>query len=454
MKRTRRALLTLAIMLGVLALLAGCETTPDDADGDAVEGDGDAEETDGDGDTAEQDGDMMDGDATDGDAADGDATDGDATDGDATDGDAADGDATDGDAADGDATDGDAADGDATDGDAADGDLEDTDGDVETEQVEDDGEEGETAQNLGTNPLYSECGGFPVSGGKDIVPPQDENCRDERLIWTYDPGTETISFLNQNIWLNCCGEHEITITYEEAEGVYVIHEIDRPEGEGGRCDCDCFFDMAIDLPGIVPEVGREEPPQPVIFIRIERQATDEGVEPAVVTQGTIMYMNLYGDVLIEENIGYCDEPQAVGSNPALSDCGGFPGGRSITSECEDEMLSWSYDAESFTVSFFNINAHLNCCGDHAIEVFYNGGDGLFTIQETDAPENGSDRCFCECLFDFAIDVANVSGMMPVELLRDVTDDDQPALPLWSGTIDLTEGYGDILIQENAGECDP
>ena len=35
------------------------------------------------------------------------------------------------------------------------------------------------------------------------------------LEWAYDEATETVTFLNAAVWLNCCGQHAIAVLFDE-----------------------------------------------------------------------------------------------------------------------------------------------------------------------------------------------------------------------------------------------
>lgn len=155
--------------------------------------------------------------------------------------------------------------------------------------------------NLGVNQQISDCGGFAAAGNMRLSP-QTKNtqcsrgrlylnqrqrrhaaaaaakntlCGDERLSWRYDPNSRTITFLNEDVWLNCCGEHSLSITLDETTGIYVIQETDAP-GES-RCLCLCFFDFSIDLPHMTAES---------MTVQLYRHITDEGPEQFV-WQGTL-----------------------------------------------------------------------------------------------------------------------------------------------------------------------
>jgi hypothetical protein len=75
-------------------------------------------------------------------------------------------------------------------------------------------------------------------------------------------------------------------------------------------------------------------------------------------------------------------------------------------------------------------------------------DGVFVIEEVDAPEGGAGRCDCMCVFDFALEIEGIAaGLMPIQLFRDVTDVGGGPQLVWEGVLDLGEGSGTIVIDD-------
>ncbi len=305
---------------------------------------------------------------------------------------------------------------------------------------------------LGANAKISECGGFEATldtDTTDTTDTGDDNCRDESLAWQYDNETKTVSFLNNNVWLNCCGTHSVIIRLNGETGIYEILETDVPEMEGSmplRCDCMCFFDFRIDLPNIDSKA---------IKVKILRHETDLGDQPQTVWEGELDLTEGKGNEVVKANVGWC-KFEEVGKNAEISDCGGFDTKKAdftADEECGDEGLIWQYDNESKTVSFENKNAWLNCCGDRSVTILFNEETKVYEIRETDKPLDGSARCSCMCFFDYKIDLPNItSNTVKVKLFRHVTDlSDQPQM-VWEGELDLTEGKGYELIEANIGWC--
>lgn len=163
------------------------------------------------------------------------------------------------------------------------------------------------ANNIGRSPKISECGGFSEKEATFDDTPEDNECRDERLVWNYNEDTRTLSLMNKNIHLNCCGDRSISASLNKETGVYEIYETDKPEridGQPARCRCMCFFDFQIEVPDI--DSG-------TIPVKIFRSVTEEknGASKAV-WNGELDLSRARGDEEIQENVGWCyEEPECL-----------------------------------------------------------------------------------------------------------------------------------------------
>ena len=148
---------------------------------------------------------------------------------------------------------------------------------------------------------------------------------------------------------------------------------------------------------------------------------------------------------------------------AVSECGGFAASSAaLTDEdaaadyCAAEVLEWSYDKDAEVLSLLNARVILNCCGDHGF-VTELSEDGIYVVTEFDKPMKTSagsyDRCGCECVFDYEINLASIPAEeASFRLMRHVTDDGA-AETLWEGTLDLTassNGNSIVINDEDAG----
>ena len=148
-----------------------------------------------------------------------------------------------------------------------------------------------------------------------------------------------------------------------------------------------------------------------------------------------------------------DSPSSeVGQNAQVSDCGGFgANNRDAIPYCDAELLRWSYDASSQTLSLLDQRAFLNCCGDRTFTVNFDPDRNVYTATEIDSPEmvgGEGARCGCMCSFDWITDVVDVEpGTINLELGRHVTDDDAGAQTVWSGQLDLMEVQGQVVVDD-------
>lgn len=165
-----------------------------------------------------------------------------------------------------------------------------------------------------------------------------------------------------------------------------------------------------------------------------------------------------GDIAVETIVSDVETdtvtPAGIGMNPEVSECGGFVAAAKVPadeSECGTDVLQWSVDPETGVISFVNAGVELNCCGIHSITVTREGD--VFVITEIDEPESVDGRCFCTCLFDFAVDMPGVdTTSISVRIDRVISDQATPVTTAWEGEIDLTPGEGEVVIEENVGLC--
>jgi len=141
----------------------------------------------------------------------------------------------------------------------------------------------------------------------------------------------------------------------------------------------------------------------------------------------------------------------------VSDCGGFgdtgeeqfaitdPGLDGMRDYCDAQVLYWEFVDGTLTI--VDSRVMLNCCGQQSVSII--GGDTI-TVLETDDPERGDLRCDCHCAYDFRAELHGLAaGPVEVELLLHVTDVSDEPTRMWSGTLDLTDGSGEIVIDATA-----
>jgi hypothetical protein len=149
---------------------------------------------------------------------------------------------------------------------------------------------------VGANPVVSDCDHFNTVPNKSFSQKEEiESCRDERLFWQYDEESQTVYFLNKNVWLNCCGVHSISIFLDKETGDFEIEETDDPLNGTQRCLCMCFYDFEIDL--IDSKTISD-----TIYVMLTRVI--DGHEDKI-WDGDLVLSVGEGDELIEENVGDC-----------------------------------------------------------------------------------------------------------------------------------------------------
>lgn len=155
-----------------------------------------------------------------------------------------------------------------------------------------------------------------------------------------------------------------------------------------------------------------------------------------------------------------DDVLDISQNGVVSDCGGFAEDRSADTGgayCGDDAFVWSYDSTTETLSLVNTNVFLNCCGVHSMTVIEDSSTGGYVWTEIDDPEvyDGEEaRCGCMCMYDYSVEIPSVTeGTVALQIDRSVSDNTPADWTAWSGTLDLTAGSGEEIIEADAGWCD-
>ncbi|OQX17993.1 MAG: hypothetical protein BWK80_38725, partial [Desulfobacteraceae bacterium IS3] len=128
---------------------------------------------------------------------------------------------------------------------------------------------------LGQNGKVSECGGFAVASETDKGRGKVEN-----LTWKYDMRSRVVTFLNENVTLNCCGNRSVKVTWNDEDKSYEIYESDKADVNDGfvnRCKCECTFGFQVEVPDV--DAG-------VIRVKLIRVITDEKPVTETVWTGT------------------------------------------------------------------------------------------------------------------------------------------------------------------------
>jgi hypothetical protein len=146
-----------------------------------------------------------------------------------------------------------------------------------------------------------------------------------------------------------------------------------------------------------------------------------------------------------------------------SECGGFgeasglhasaaSGDTVARAYCDASMLYWSYDEATATLHVRHTRTEMNCGAIPAVEVRFE--DGVFQILEKELLEEPPYGC--QCVFDFDVLVEDVPpDVVALEIWqRDLTEAEGKGTRLWSGTLDVGPGTGEIVLDaEESFWCD-
>lgn len=117
----------------------------------------------------------------------------------------------------------------------------------------------------------------------------------EKIIWKYDKKSKTVCFVNKDVLLNSCGEPSVSVSLNEAAGIYEIRETDAPEivgGVPGRCRWNSFFDFQAELSGIRSKK---------IKVRLFRSVFEDE-HPLLVWEGELNLRSGHGSEFIEDSL--------------------------------------------------------------------------------------------------------------------------------------------------------
>ena len=146
-----------------------------------------------------------------------------------------------------------------------------------------------------------------------------------------------------------------------------------------------------------------------------------------------------------------NNPDGISQSYATSECNGFQAAaphnfKNNGNYCDAEILHWSYDAATQTLSLADNRILLNCCGDHSMTMTLE--QGVYVVTERDAPEFGDARCSCMCVFDYTMEAHGIpQGQIALRIVRDVTDWPDGSGIVFDDALDLTQGSGSIVISD-------
>ena len=115
--------------------------------------------------------------------------------------------------------------------------------------------------------------------------------------------------------------------------------------------------------------------------------------------------------------------------------------------CDAELIQWSYDAGTEMLTFLHSRFEANCCAERYAHAQLDGTE--YQIVETEQSIYDDQPCGCKCVFDLEISVP-VPNQPSIELAllfegRAAWNEKEETL--WSGTIDLDAGAGEIVLSD-------
>jgi hypothetical protein len=145
-----------------------------------------------------------------------------------------------------------------------------------------------------------------------------------------------------------------------------------------------------------------------------------------------------------------NDPGSITQAQQISECGGFNKARTLAltesgDYCAAELLNWQYDEAAQKLTLTDARAELNCCG--ARTMVLEEKEGVYVVTETDGPDNFG-RCTCMCVFDLRLEAQGIaSGVIPIRIVRNVTDSGAAPAVIFEGELDLSAGAGSVVISD-------
>ena len=122
--------------------------------------------------------------------------------------------------------------------------------------------------------------------------------------------------------------------------------------------------------------------------------------------------------------------------------------------CDAELIQWSYDADAEMLTFVHAGFEANCCTDHYAHAQLDGTE--YQIVHTEQPlyPEAPTPCGCKCVFDLEIRVPVPSepSIDLALLFHGRAPWNEKEETLWSGTIDLGAGAGEIVVSDGPISC--
>lgn len=151
------------------------------------------------------------------------------------------------------------------------------------------------------------------------------------------------------------------------------------------------------------------------------------------------------------------EDDNLAKNIKASGCGGFEEENAVIKNiklAEDEiidcsqLLFWKYDDTTDIVEIVIKNAELNCAGVGTVQIKKtDAGYEYIIFEDLSGGEAG-----CSCMFDFSAELPGIlTESLNLEVKHSVKYTEIKTDPYWSGTLDLTQKSGTVVVRERTGD---
>lgn len=170
-------------------------------------------------------------------------------------------------------------------------------------------------------------------------------------------------------------------------------------------------------------------------------------------------LNDADDTAIDEESGDQDvvEEENLAQNIKASGCGGFEEENAVIKNiklAEDEIIDcsqqliWNYDDSTDVIEIVIKNAELNCAGVGKVQITKTEtGYDYILFEDLSVSLAG-----CSCLFDFSAELNGISAeSLNLEVKHRVKHTEIETDPYWSGTLDLTQKNGTVVVKERTGD---
>ena len=205
----------------------------------------------------------------------------------------------------------------------------------------------------------------------------------------FDEANNKLTLKHINAGFNCCPENIYVQTSLSGDTIIIEeHEVD------GMCDCDCLYDLEIELEGIAAKKYQIEFNEPYASpgeISFEVDLTNTAEGEFCVTRKFYPW-----------GVNDTEQLELSGELVGNSDCKSELKSASTTTSDSLSCVEYSFDEANHKLNLTHINAGFNCCpGDLNVQASLSGDTIIVEEFESSA------SCHCNCLYDLDIEVGGV-----------------------------------------------